>query len=99
MDFNKIVDQVKGKAEDLKEKAEAKIKETRENLDKDHDDVPDALERLGREGEDAGGRGERQSERIWQDRPRGSSSRRAAKMGEMADQAKVKLTRTKGGCR
>jgi hypothetical protein len=28
MDFKKIVDQVKDKAEDLKEKAEAKIKET-----------------------------------------------------------------------
>jgi ElaB/YqjD/DUF883 family membrane-anchored ribosome-binding protein len=43
MDFKKIADQVKDAAENLKEKAEAKIKEAREALDKDHDNIPDAL--------------------------------------------------------
>ena len=37
MDFKKIVNQVKDAAEDLKEKAETKIKEVRDSLDKDHD--------------------------------------------------------------
>lgn len=46
MDFKKVVDQVKDAAENLMEKAEAKIKETREVLDKDHDSIPDALEGL-----------------------------------------------------
>lgn len=46
MDFKKIVDQVKDAAENLKEKAEAKIQEAREALDKDHDNIPDALEGL-----------------------------------------------------
>jgi ElaB/YqjD/DUF883 family membrane-anchored ribosome-binding protein len=41
-----MVDQVKDAAEDLKEKAEAKIKEAREALDKNHDNIPDALEGL-----------------------------------------------------
>lgn len=39
MDFKKIITQVKGTAEDLKEKAEAKIKETRDSLDKDHNGI------------------------------------------------------------
>ena len=46
MDFKKIVDQVKGTAEELQEKAEAKIKETRESLDKDHDGIPDVMKGL-----------------------------------------------------
>jgi ABC-type transporter Mla subunit MlaD len=46
MDFKKIVDKVKDAAEDLKEKAEAKITEAREALDKNHDNIPDALEGL-----------------------------------------------------
>jgi len=39
MDFKKIIDQVK-------DKAEARIKETRESLDKDHDGIPDAVQGL-----------------------------------------------------
>jgi ElaB/YqjD/DUF883 family membrane-anchored ribosome-binding protein len=35
MDLKKIVDQAKDAAEDLKKKAEAKIKEARDSLDKD----------------------------------------------------------------
>ncbi|MEN6375707.1 MAG: hypothetical protein ABFD75_13140 [Smithella sp.] len=46
MDFKKIVDQVKDTAEDLKEKAEARIKEARESLDKDNDGIPDAVQGL-----------------------------------------------------
>jgi peptidoglycan hydrolase CwlO-like protein len=46
MDFKKIVEKVKDAAEDLKEKAETKIKETRDSLDKNHDNIPDALEGL-----------------------------------------------------
>jgi len=46
MDFKKIVDRVKDAAEDLKEKAEVKIKEARDSLDKNHDNIPDALEGL-----------------------------------------------------
>ncbi len=46
MDFKKMVEKVKDAAEDLKEKAEAKIKETRDSLDKNHDNIPDALEGL-----------------------------------------------------
>jgi hypothetical protein len=46
MDFKKIVDKVKGAAEDLKEKAEVKIREARDSLDKNHDNIPDALEGL-----------------------------------------------------
>ena len=46
MDFKKIIDQVKDKAEDLAEKAEARIKETRDSLDKDHDGIPDAVQGL-----------------------------------------------------
>ena len=46
MDFKKVVDQVKGATEDLKEKAKAKIKEARDTLDKDHDNIPDAVEGL-----------------------------------------------------
>jgi hypothetical protein len=42
----KIADQVKDAAENLKEKAEAKIKEAQEALDKDHDNIPDTLEGL-----------------------------------------------------
>ncbi|MEQ8212518.1 MAG: hypothetical protein ABRQ35_01315 [Smithellaceae bacterium] len=39
MDFKKIIDQVK-------DKAEARIKETRDSLDKDHDGIPDAVQGL-----------------------------------------------------
>ncbi len=46
MNLKKIVDQVKDKAEDLKDMAGAKVKEARETLDKDHDNIPDALEGL-----------------------------------------------------
>ena len=46
MDFKKIVEKVKDAAEDLKEKAEVKIKEARDSLDKNHDNIPDALEGL-----------------------------------------------------
>ena len=44
MDFKKIVDQVKDTAEDLKQKAQAKVKEAGISLDKDQDGVPDAVE-------------------------------------------------------
>jgi hypothetical protein len=47
MEFKKVAGQVKDAGEDLKKKAQAKIKEAREALDKDHDHIPDALEGLG----------------------------------------------------
>ena len=46
MDFKKIVDQVKDKAGELKDKAEEKIQSARASMDKDGDNIPDALEGL-----------------------------------------------------
>ncbi|MGO9136280.1 MAG: hypothetical protein ACLP9S_17010 [Syntrophales bacterium] len=46
MDFKKTVDQVEEAVEDLKEKAEATIKEATNTPDKDHENIPDAREGL-----------------------------------------------------
>ncbi len=43
MDFKKMVEKVKDAAEGLKEKAEAKMKEARGSLDKNQDNIPDAV--------------------------------------------------------
>ena len=95
MDFKKIVDQVKGKAEDLQEKAEAKIKETRENLDKDHDNIPDVLEGLAEKAKTLAGEVQDKAKDLA-GQAEGKLEQTTAKLGEMADQTKVKLQELKG---
>ena len=95
MDFKKIVDQVKDKAEDLKEKAGAKIKETRENLDKDHDNIPDALEGLTEKAKTLAG-GVKDKAKDLAGQAEGKLGQTTAKLGEMANQAKGKLQELKG---
>ena len=64
MDFKKIVGQVKDAAEGLKEKAEAKIKEARETLDKDHDNIPDALEGLTEKAKTLAGQAQEKAKEL-----------------------------------
>lgn len=95
MDFKKIVDQVKDAAEDLKEKAEAKIKETRDTLDKDHNNIPDALEGLTDKAKTlAGQAGEKAKEVAGMAQEKLDQA--TAKLGETVDQTKVKLEELKG---
>jgi ElaB/YqjD/DUF883 family membrane-anchored ribosome-binding protein len=84
MDFKKLVDQVKDAAEDLKEKAGAKIKEVRETLDKDHDNVPDALEGLTEKAKGLAGLAGEKFGQV------------GAKLGELVDQGQAKLEEVKG---
>jgi ABC-type transporter Mla subunit MlaD len=64
MDFKKIVDKVKDAAEDLKEKAEAKIKEARDTLDKNHDNIPDALEGLAEKAKTLAGQAQEKAKEL-----------------------------------
>ena len=105
MDLKKIVDQVKGAAEDLKEKAEAKIKETRDALDKDHDNIPDALEGLTEKAKTLAAQAEVKAKELAAQAEAKAKEvagmaqekldQATAKLGEMADQAKVKLDEVK----
>ena len=64
MDFKKIADQIKDAAENLKEKAEAKIKEARDTLDKDHDNIPDALEGLAEKAKILAGQAQEKAKEL-----------------------------------
>ncbi len=88
MDFKKIVDQVKGKAgelkdkaedlaEDLKDKAGEKIQAARASMDKDGDNVPDALEGLA-------------------DKAKTLAGEAQVKAKDLAGKAEVKLEELKG---
>jgi hypothetical protein len=100
MDIKKIVDHVKDTAEDLKKKAEAKIQEARDTLDKDHDNIPDALEGLTEKAKTLAGQVQDKAKEL-----EGQAEEKAkevvikakekleqttAKLGEMADQTKSK---------
>jgi ElaB/YqjD/DUF883 family membrane-anchored ribosome-binding protein len=106
MDIKKIVDQVKDSAEDLKKKAEAKIQEARDTLDKNHDNIPDALEGLTEKAtklagqvqdkaKEMGGQAEGKAKEVA-GKAQETLVQTTAKLGEMADQAKGKLKELKG---
>lgn len=88
MDFKKIVDQVKGAAEDLKEKAEAKIKEARDTLDKDHDNIPDALEGLTEKAKELAAQAEVKAKEM--------AAQAEVKAKELAGQAEAKAKEVAG---
>jgi hypothetical protein len=88
MDFKKIVDQVKDAAEDLKEKAEAKIKEAREALDKDHDNIPDALEGLTEKAKKLAGQAQEKAKAL--------AEQAEGKAKEVAGMAKEKFDQALG---
>ena len=95
MDFKKIVNQVKDAAEDLKEKAETKIKEVRDTLDKDHDNIPDALEGLTEKVKVLAGQAQEKAKEVA-GMAQEKFEQATAKLGEMTDQAKAKMGEVKG---
>lgn len=95
MDFKKIVDQVKDAAEDLMEKAETKMKEVRDTLDKDHDNVPDALEGLTEKAKGLAAQAQEKAKGL--SGLAGEKFEQAgAKLGELVDQGQTKLEEFKG---
>ncbi len=88
MDFKKIVDQVKDAAENLKEKAEATIKEAREALDKDHDNIPDALEGLTEKAKTLAGQAQEKAKAL--------AEQAEGKAKEVAGMAKEKFDQALG---
>jgi hypothetical protein len=88
MDFKKIVDQVKDAAENLKEKAEVKIKEAREALDKNHDNIPDALEGLAEKAKTLAGQAQEKAKAL--------AEQAEGKAKEVAGTAKEKLDQAMG---
>jgi ABC-type transporter Mla subunit MlaD len=86
--LKKIFDQVKDAAEDLKEKAEAKIKEVRDTLDKDHDNIPDALEGLAEKAKTLASQA--------QDKAKVFAEQAEMKASELAGQAEVKYKEAAG---
>ena len=90
MDFKKIVDQVKDAAEDLKEKAEAKIKEARDTLDKNHDNIPDALEGLAEKAKTLAGQAQEKAKELAE-----QAEEKAKEVAEMAKE-KFKQATAKG---
>jgi hypothetical protein len=86
MDFKKIVDQVKDAAENLKEKAEAKIQEAREALDKDHDNIPDALEGLAEKAKTLAGQAQEKAKALAE-QAEGKAKEVAGMTKEKFDQA------------
>jgi ElaB/YqjD/DUF883 family membrane-anchored ribosome-binding protein len=99
MDFKKIVDQVKDVAGDLKEKAEAKIKEARDTLDKDHDNIPDALEGLTEKAKTLAAQAQEKA-KVLADQAEAKAKELAAqaevKAKELAGQAEVKAKEVAG---
>lgn len=89
MDLKKIAGQVKEAAENLKEKAEAKIQEAREALDKDHDNIPDALEGLTEKAKTLAGQAQEKVKELAE-----KAEEKAKEVAEMAkekfDQATTK---------
>jgi len=105
MDLKKIVDQVKDAAEDLKKKAEAEFKEARDTIDKDHDNIPDALEGLTEKAKtlagqvqdkakELAGQAEEKAKEVA-GMAREKFEQATAELGEIADQTKVKLEELK----
>jgi hypothetical protein len=88
MDFKKIADQVKDAAENLKEKAEVKIKEAREALDKNHDNIPDALEGLAEKAKTLAGQAQEKAKAL--------AEQAEGKAKEVAGMAKEKLDQAMG---
>ena len=88
MDFKKIADQVKDAAENLKEKAEVKIKEAREALDKNHDNIPDALEGLAEKAKTLAGQAQEKAKAL--------AEQAEGKAKEVAGMAKEKFDQAMG---
>ena len=82
---------LKNAAESLKEKAEAKIKETRDALDKDHDNIPDALEGLTEKAKTLAGQAQEKAKDL--------AEKAEEKVKEIAGMAREKFEQvtTKGG--
>ncbi|MCU0579680.1 MAG: apolipoprotein A1/A4/E family protein [Desulfobacterota bacterium] len=95
MDFKKLVDQVKDAAEDLKDKAETKVKEIRESLDKDGDHMPDALEGLTEKAKGLAAQAQEKAKGLAG--LAGEKFEQAgAKLGELVDQGQAKLQEVQG---
>ena len=98
MDFKKIVEKVTGTAEDLKEKAEVKIKETRESLDKDHDGIPDAVQGLTDKAKTLAAQALEKAKKV-NGMAEEKFEQAKARVGDMADQTKTKLAEAKGAAK
>jgi hypothetical protein len=91
MDFKKIADQVKDAAGNLKEKAEATIKEAQEALDKDHDNIPDALKGLTEKAKTLAGQAQ-EKVKEFAEQAEGKAKEVAGMAKEKFDQAMGKGT-------